>query len=216
MTQRELLIGGAEQLGITLNIEKINLLFVYLAELKKWNKKINLTAITDEQDVIIKHVLDSLSYLLGFDPSKPQKLLDLGSGAGFPAIPIKIAHPGITMTLVESTQKKAAFLRHVIRTLKLAGIEVVDKRIEEMSKIYNEAFNIVIARAFADMKIAITSGRPFLRTGGVIILSRGPKETLNMQDLEENMMILQKREEFSLPYSDYQRALWVFQKPARL
>jgi len=83
-----------------------------------------------------------------------------------------------------------------------------------MSKTYHEAFNIVTARAFADMKLAITAGRPFLKTGGFIVLSKGPKETLNMQDLGENTMILQKREEFLLPYSDYRRALWVFKKPA--
>ena len=216
MTQQELLIGGAEKLGITLNVEAIDSLFVFLAELKKWNKKINLTAITDERDIIIKHVLDSLSYFLGFDPSKPQRLLDIGSGGGFPAIPLKITYPGLVVTLVESTHKKAAFLRHIIRTLKLAGIEVIDKRIEDVSKTYYDTYDVVTARALADMKSAVASGKPFLKTGGVLILSRGPKDTLNnIQDMEESMMILQKREEFSLPYSAYQRTLWVFQKHER-
>jgi len=213
VTQWELLISGAEQLGIDLNVEKINSLFAYLAELKKWNRKINLTAIKDEQDIIIKHVLDSLSYLLGFDQSNTQRLLDIGSGAGFPAIPIKIIHPEIAVTLVESTKKKAAFLRHIIRTLKLACIEVIDKRIEDISTTYHATFDVVTARAFADMKSAISSGGPFLKPGGIIILSRGPADILNIKDLLDYQMVLVKRDEFSLPYSDYQRTLWVFKKP---
>ncbi len=213
MTQRELLINGAARLGIALTVEKIDSLFNHLAELNKWNKKINLSAIRDDRDIIIKHVLDSLSYLLGFNLSNSQNLLDIGSGAGFPAIPIKIIHPEIAITLVESTKKKAAFLRHTIRKLKLGDIDVIDKRIEDISKIYCEAFDVVTARAFADMKTAITSGKPFLKPGGVIILSRGPKEVLNREDLEKYSLDIEKRVEFSLPYSEYKRILWVLKKP---
>jgi 16S rRNA (guanine527-N7)-methyltransferase len=212
LTPRELLINGAEQLGLALTIEQVNSLFIYLAELKKWNQKMNLTAIRDEQDIIIKHVLDSLSYLSGFDPARSQKLLDIGSGAGFPAIPIKITHPEIAITLVESIKKKAAFLRHIIRTLKLVGIEVIDKRVEQLSYSYQAAFDIVTARAFADMKFAITAGLPFLKPGGLIVLSRGPKEMLGTKGLEEYPITLDKRLEFSLPHSAYQRAIWVFKK----
>ena len=132
MTPRELLITGANELGIELSVEQVNSLFIYLAELKKWNKKINLTAIRDERDMIVKHVLDSLSYIKGFDPTAGQMLLDMGSGAGFPAFPIKVARPEISVTLVESVKKKASFLRHIIRTLELTGAEVIDKRTEEL------------------------------------------------------------------------------------
>ncbi|HET7318364.1 MAG TPA: RsmG family class I SAM-dependent methyltransferase, partial [Nitrospirota bacterium] len=95
MTPRELLITGAKELGIDLSVEQVNSLFIYLAELKKWNRKINLTAIRDERDVIIKHVLDSLSYIRGFGQTERVRLLDMGSGAGFPALPIKVVRPGI-------------------------------------------------------------------------------------------------------------------------
>ncbi len=213
MTQRELLINGAARLGITLTVEKIDSLFNHIAELNKWNKKINLSAIRDDRDIIIKHVLDSLSYLLGFNPSKSRNLLDIGSGAGFPALPIKIIHPEIAVTLIEATKKKAAFLRHTIRKLKLGDIYVIDKRIEDISKVYYEAFDVVTARAFADMKTAITSGKPFLKPGGVIILSRGPKEVLNREDLGKYSLDIEKREEFSLPFSEYERTLWVLKKP---
>jgi 16S rRNA (guanine527-N7)-methyltransferase len=212
MTSRELLINGAEQLGIILTIEQVNSLFIYLAELKKWNHKMNLTAIRGERDIIIKHVLDSLSYLRGFAPSPEQRLLDIGSGAGFPAIPIKITHPEIEVVLVESIRKKAGFLRHVIRTMRLANIEVVDKRIEELSKKYHEAFDIVTARAFAEMKSVISAGLPYLKSDGLFVLSRGPNEIISNQDLEGSSVVLQKRMAFSLPHSDYQRVIWVLKK----
>ena len=212
MTPRQLLISGAEQLGIALTIEQVNSLFIFLAELKKWNQKMNLTAIRDEQDIIIKHVLDSLSYLRGFDPVRSQLLLDIGSGAGFPAIPIKISHPEIEVILVESIKKKASFLRHIIRTLKLAHIEVIDKRIEDLSKTYHEGIDIITARAFADMKSLVSTGAPFLKPGGLMVLSRGPTEMLGTKDMEGDPVTLEKRLEFSLPHSDYQRAIWVFKK----
>jgi 16S rRNA (guanine527-N7)-methyltransferase len=212
MIQRALLINGAEQLSIALTIEQVNSLFIYLAELKKWNQKMNLTAIRDEQDIIIKHVLDSLSYLRGFDTARSQRLLDIGSGAGFPAIPIKITHPEIAIILVESIKKKASFLRHIIRTLKLANVEVIDKRIEDLSKTYHGVIDIITARAFADMKSVVSTGLPFLKPGGLMVLSRGPKEMLSTKELEEYPVTLEKRLEFSLPHSDYQRALWVFKK----
>src|SRR5512147_37598 len=117
MTPRELLITGAKELGIELTAEQVNSLFIYLVELKKWNRKINLTAIRDERDIIVKHLLDSLSYIKGFEPIERPMLLDMGSGAGFPALPIKVARPEISVVLVESVKKKASFLRHIIRTL---------------------------------------------------------------------------------------------------
>jgi len=212
VTSRELLITGAEQLGIVLTGEQVNSFFIYLTELKKWNQKMNLTAIRDERDMIIKHILDSLSYLRGLDTTQSKRLLDIGSGAGFPALPIKIAHPGISTILVESIKKKASFLRHILRKLKLDEVEVVDKRVETLFDIYKAAFDIVTVRALTDIKSAISVGSAFLKPGGLIILSRGPEEFLNKQDLIKLPVTLEKRLEFSLPLSDYKRALWVFKK----
>jgi len=214
MNPRELLHNGAKELGISLTIEQINSVFIYLAELKKWSQKINLTAITDEEDVIIKHVLDSLSYIQGFTPSQGLRLLDMGSGAGFPALPIKIAHPGLSITMVESTKKKASFLRHIIRTLKLTDIEVLDTRTNELPASLLSAFNIVTARAFAEMRSAIAAGAPFLQPNGLIVLSRGPEEMINDRDLAKAGALLEKRIALTLPYSNYQRAIWVFKKAA--
>lgn len=212
MTPRELLITGAKELGIDLSVEQVNSLFIYLAELKKWNRKINLTAIRDERDVIIKHVLDSLSYINGFGPPAGPRLLDMGSGAGFPALPIKVIKPDISVTLVESVKKKASFLRHVIRTLGLAGAEVIDKRIEEIENSSWSLYDVVTARAFATMGAALAAGAPFLRTGGLMVLSRGPEETISEKEFRNTGVHVEKKIELTLPHSDYKRAIWVFKK----
>ena len=212
MTPRELLITGAEELGIALTVEQVNSLFIFLAELKKWNARINLTAIKGERDTVIKHVLDSLSHVQGFIPSPGLRLLDMGSGGGFPAIPIKIAYPGIAVTLVESVKKKASFLRHVIRTLQLNDMEVLDIRTEELPASRHASYDVVTARAFADMNLALAAGTTFLKSGGLTVLSRGPEESITEQELTRAGVILNKKVELTLPQSDYKRAIWVFKK----
>jgi 16S rRNA (guanine527-N7)-methyltransferase len=212
VTPREILRTGAEELGIALTVEQINSLFIYLAELKKWNRKINLTAITEDRDIVIKHVLDSLSYLKGFTPAPGLRLLDMGSGAGFPALPLKIAFPEIAVTLVESAKKKASFLRHIMRTLKLTGAEIIDKRTEELPGSLSSVFDVVTARAFADMEKALSSGVPFLKEGGLMVLSRGPEEAIAESALAKAGVSLKRRVEQTLPHSEYKRAIWVFKK----
>jgi 16S rRNA (guanine527-N7)-methyltransferase len=212
MTPRELLYNGSKKLEISLSLEQINSIFIYLAELKKWGQKINLTAIKDERDIIIKHVLDSLSYLHGFVASPGLRLLDMGSGAGFPALPIKIACNGISVTMVDSVKKKASFLRHIVRTLKLTETSVIDTRTEELSVNFLSAFDIVTARAVADMKSAIALGMPLLKPGGLMVLSRGPEETITDRDLVTAGVSLDRRIDLILPYSDYKRSIWVFKK----
>jgi 16S rRNA (guanine527-N7)-methyltransferase len=143
MTLRALLTTGAQQLGIMLSDQQADAFLVYLVELDKWNRKINLTAIRNEQDIVIKHFLDSLSYLTGFVPVPALRLLDMGAGAGFPAVPIKIAHQEIAVTMVESVNKKASFLRHIVRTLKLTEIVIVDKRTDELSPSHQLSYDVL-------------------------------------------------------------------------
>jgi 16S rRNA (guanine527-N7)-methyltransferase len=209
---RELFITGAEELGIPLSVEQVNSFFIYFAELTKWNQKINLTTIRTEQDMVIKHGLDSLSYLTGVDIAQGVKLLDMGSGAGFPALPIKIAHPEIAVTLVEAVKKKASFLRHIIRKLGLRSVEVVDKRTEELPALHDAVYDMVTARAFASMKSALSAGLPFLKPAGFLVLSRGPEETITTQDMTSAGVALEKKIVLTLPHSDYKRAIWVFKK----
>ncbi len=212
VTPRELLITGAEELGIALTVEQVNSLFILLAELKKWNNKINLTAIREERDSVIKHVLDSLAHIQGFIPAQGLKLLDMGSGAGFPAIPIKIACPGLAVTLVESVKKKASFLRHAIRTLQLSDMEVLDIRMEELPDSRYGTYDVVTARAFADMNLALSASAVFLKAGGLAVLSRGPEESITEQEFTGAGFVQNKKIELTLPHSDYKRAIWVFKK----
>lgn len=212
MTPRELLKSGASELGIVLSDEQINSFFVYFAELKKWNRQINLTAITDEREIVIKHALDSLSYIYGFSPSAGIKLLDMGSGAGFPALPLKILYPEISICMAEAVSKKASFLRHMLRTLKMQNSNVWDKRVEAMPSSFHASFDIVTARAFADMESALSAGTPFLKDGGLAVLSRGPEETIDAPILEKLRLVVYKKNALTLPHSDYKRVIWVFQK----
>ncbi len=211
MTLDELLRQGAAEFGIALSVGQREALFLLAAELRKWNRRINLTAIRDDRDVVIKHFLDSLAFLRGFAPAPGLRLLDMGSGAGFPGLVLKIARPEINLTLVESVKKKAAFLRHAARMLRLETTAVQDRRTEELSD-YHGTCDVVTARAFADMTQAIQLGAPFLKPAGRLILSRGPEEQLEEQKLAGLALDPDQRIELTLPFSEYRRVIWVFKR----
>jgi 16S rRNA (guanine527-N7)-methyltransferase len=212
MTLRRTLIEGAAAFGLGLTDEQADACMVYLIELEKWNRKFNLTAIRDEQEIITKHFIDSFSYLRGFKPGPGMALLDMGSGAGFPALPIKIAAPALSVIMVESVRKKGIFLRHIIRTLRLEGVEVLDARTGALLPEHRARYNVVTARAFADMGTALKEGSLFLKPGGLMILSRGPAEMVSNDRVLEIGMLVKARHEIILPGSGDPRALWVFQK----
>ena len=209
---RELLATGAGELGVILTDEQAGACMSYLAELKKWNRKINLTAIRDDREAVIKHFLDSFSFLKGFEVRPGLALVDMGSGAGFPALPIKIAAPAVTVTMVESVKKKASFLRHIVRMLGLQGVEVVDRRTEELPENMLGRFDAATARAFADMEKAVQEGARLLAPGGVLVLSRGPEEQLEPEKIERTGMLLLDRMRLGLPFSRDPRVIWVFRK----
>lgn len=214
MTIRRTLIDGAAVFGITVTEKQADACLVYLVELEKWNRKISLTAIRKEQEIIIKHFIDSFSFVRGFDPKPGAKLLDMGSGAGFPALPLKIVFPDLQVTLVESVQKKATFLRHIVRTLGLVGVEVADKRTAALPEIHDAAYDVVTARAFTNMAAALQEGARFLKPHGVLVLSRGPAESIREKDAEAAGMAVENRLELALPVSGDRRAIWSFRKRA--
>ena len=144
--------------------------------LQKWNDKINLTSEKDPLSILEKHVFDSLQYLRWLDPS--HKALDIGSGAGFPGIPIKIVHPDLNMTLMESQRKRCSFLREAIRTLKLEGIDVAEGRAEGFFNLeaFAGKFDRIFFRGFSSFSTCLATGLPFLKEGGRIILKKSPDE----------------------------------------
>jgi 16S rRNA (guanine527-N7)-methyltransferase len=164
---------GLSQLGLTLSDQQLAQFVRYQEELLDWNTRFNLTAITDPEDVQIKHFLDSLSLLAVYDELQT-RLLDIGSGAGFPGLALKIARPAWSITLLEATGKKVTFLRHVIETLQLEGIVAVQGRAEELAhqEAYRAKFDLVTARAVASLSALLEYSAPYCRVGGSIVLPK--------------------------------------------
>ena len=127
---RTLLEDGAKALGITLDDEQIEAFLLYLRELKRWNRRLNLTSVVEEREIVVRHFLDSLVPERFLGPE--WRIVDLGSGAGFPGIPLKLARPDLSVLLVDSSMRKVAFERHIIRTLGLQGIEALHARGEDL------------------------------------------------------------------------------------
>jgi 16S rRNA (guanine527-N7)-methyltransferase len=168
---RNLFAEGLHQLNIELTAQQWEQFERYRQELLDWNKRVNLTAIKDPEEVTIKHFLDSLSLLKAYD--RPQtRLLDIGAGAGFPGLPLKIVRPAWQVVLLEATGKKVTFLQHIIETLQLKDVEAVHGRAEELAhKLeYRASFDVVTARAVAALPMLLEYAAPYCRVGGEIIL----------------------------------------------
>jgi len=172
------LIAGAGKLGIKLNARQIKQFDLYYQELVEWNKKINLTAITDGSSVQIKHFLDSLTITLALpeeESARPDfNIVDIGTGAGFPGVPLKILFPQPRLVLIEPTTKKTAFLHHIIRKLELENVEVLNSRAEEAAHLplYREQFGLVLSRAVALLPTLVELTLPFCRLGGRFIAQK--------------------------------------------
>ncbi|KRQ85950.1 Ribosomal RNA small subunit methyltransferase G [Caloramator mitchellensis] len=173
---REILIIGARNYGIELDEEKVEKFLKYMELLKSWNEKINLTAITDDIEIIKKHFLDSISIVKSNLIKDDASIIDVGTGAGFPGIPIKIIKPNTKVVLLDSLQKRVNFLNEVIKELNLKGIEAVHSRAEDAAKSekYREKFDISTARAVAHMSILSEYCIPFVKVNGHFIALKGP------------------------------------------
>jgi 16S rRNA (guanine527-N7)-methyltransferase len=196
----QLLKKGLEELGFAYTEKQINDFLIYLTELKKWNKAYNLTAIKTDKEIIIKHFFDSLLFSKVMPPDI-YSIADIGSGAGFPGIPLKIMNTGLKMFLIEPVKKKAMFLRHICTKLNLHYIEVIDKRIEEIEDL---KVDVVVTRALFSVKDFIDKAEGILNKGGVLILSKGPKFDEELKEAEvENVVI----KDLQLPYLNLIRHL---------
>lgn len=146
---------------------------LYLAEWQKWNGKINLTSETVADAIIDKHIFDSLQYTRAVN--NPQScVMDIGSGAGFPGIPLKVIFPGLFLTLVESQRKRANFLRNCIRKMRLENVEVLNQRAEELGNDYHERFDLILFRGVGEVSHCLELAEPFLKIGGRVGFKKDP------------------------------------------
>ncbi|MBF0521303.1 MAG: 16S rRNA (guanine(527)-N(7))-methyltransferase RsmG [Nitrospirae bacterium] len=166
------LLEGLRALSIEPSESIVKSFMTYLQELKKWSKTHNLTAITDDTEIVTKHFLDSLLFLNGI-PAEAKTLLDVGSGAGFPGIPIKIVRPELVVTLMEPRKKRAVFLRHMIHILKLPDTDVCEDRLEDLEIDKFTPFDCVVVRAAFSVSDFIQLASPLIGTHGCLVLGKG-------------------------------------------
>lgn len=169
-----MLVTGAQQLGIELTAGDVELFMRYAGELKQWNQRINLTAITEDSEIVVKHFLDSLACCMIEDLKYVNELIDVGTGAGFPGIPLKILFRDIHLTLMDSVKKKTAFLRHILEYLGIDA-KVLDTRAEEVGQNpkHREQYDAAVSRAVASMSVLAEYCLPLVRTGGFAVFLKG-------------------------------------------
>ena len=181
----EIVAREAQLIGLTLSTGEIGAFERYAVELKKWNSKVNLTAIIKDREIAIKHFLDSLN--LAQYLSANDRLLDIGSGAGLPVIPLKIIRPGISMISVDAVAKKIHFQRHIIRLLDLKKIEAVHARVEELHKTERNSFTVITSRAFTRLDRFVALAAPLLAEDGVLIAMKGEQAECEISASDDSL-----------------------------
>ena len=206
------------KLGINLTHDQIDKLARFYQLLVTWNEKINLTTIIKEEEVYLKHFYDSLTLIKVVDLRQPLTVLDVGTGAGFPGIVLKIVFPNLKITLLDSLTKRINYLNEIIKELDLHDIETVCSRCEEYTKINREKYDLVVARAVSHLKILSEMIIPTVKVNGYFIAM---KANLN-DELEKTIPMLKKLnselkeiKEFSLPIENSKRTLVVMKKNAK-
>lgn len=209
---------GCEQLGLDLSEEQKRQFDKYLQLLLEWNEKFNLTAIREPDKIVVNHFLDSLSVLQAGLIKDGMSLLDIGTGAGFPAIPLKIAMPTLDITLVDSVNKKVVFLNELIKVLGLKDTIALHGRAEDLARRSDmrQSYDIVVARAVAQLRILLEYTIPFVRAGGFSIYNKGPGVEAELEDSQGAANILGGGEprhiEAFVPFSDRTHNLVIIEK----
>lgn len=211
-------IKDSKELGVSLTDFQIQQFLVYYEMLTEWNQFVNLTAITEYDEVMKKHFIDSISLCKAFDISKSASCIDVGTGAGFPGLALKIAYPELEFTLLDSLNKRIQFLDAVIDKLSLTGIKTVHGRAEDFAKPgkLRESFDLCVSRAVANLSTLSEYCLPFVKKDGYFISYKSEKITEEMEAAQNAISILggevKEQVEFILPDSNIYRNLFVIEK----
>ncbi len=217
MNQEQFILKLKEK-GIDLSSKQVKQFELYFTLLVEWNEKMNLTAITEKEEVYLKHFYDSISAAFYFDFSQPMSICDVGAGAGFPSIPIKICFPHIKVSIVDSLQKRITFLNELARQLELSDVYFYHDRAETFGQnpVFRETFDIVTARAVARLSVLSELCLPLVKQNGIFIAMKGAaaKDELEQGNTAIKVLggVLKEEYSFQLPTEDSERSIFIIEK----
>lgn len=216
-------LDEVKKIDVSVNDDMLNKFYIYMKEIIDWNEKVNVTAITDEKMFIVKHFIDSLTVNRFVEDKK--SIIDIGTGAGFPGIPLKIVNPNLKVTLIDSVNKKLNVIRDISEKIKLNNLQIIHTRAEDLAikDEYREKYDVATTRAVSNLSTILEYMLPFVKVGGYAVCMKGPNykeelddarnaitilggeykfiETLNIdEDLERNIIIIKKIKETPKKY----------------
>jgi 16S rRNA (guanine(527)-N(7))-methyltransferase GidB len=215
---RKFLMENLKKIDVVLEEEKIQQFMTYYEILVEWNKVMNLTGIIDFEEVVIKHFVDSLSLIKVINLKEVQSVIDIGTGAGFPGIPLKIVYPDLKVILLDSLNKRIKFLDTVIESLKLSKIRCIHGRAEDFSRQieYREQFDLCVSRAVANLASLSEYCIPYIKKSGMFISYKSGKIESELEESKKAVKVLggkiDKNVKFCLPDTDMERTLVVIKK----
>jgi 16S rRNA (guanine527-N7)-methyltransferase len=212
----KLILNKSKDLNIELDEEQQEQFYKYMNLIIEWNEKINLTAIIEPKEIAIKHFQDSLTIMQYINDNS--SIVDVGTGAGFPGIPLKIANKTLNITLLDSLNKRINFLNEVIEELELKKINAIHSRAEEFAKNkkYRESFDIATSRAVANLSVLAEYMLPMVKVGGMCICMKGPEIDEEIETSKKAIKVLggkiKKVNKFNLPETDLKRSIVIIEK----
>lgn len=220
MNPKSLLLESAQALGIALSEAQTDQFMQYLSLLLEWNEKMNLTAITDPVEVVQKHFIDCISVLPHLDLQGGETMIDVGTGAGFPGVPLKIANPALQVTLLDALQKRLTFLDTLTQSLDLSDVTLVHSRAEDggQNPDLREQFDLCVSRAVANLAVLLEYCLPFVKVGGKLAALKGPDATQEIEQAQNALQIVGGKVTavipITIPHTDLQHQLVLVEKIA--